>query len=50
MARAAHMHDEHASGSVPRDPDLPTVSNVSLAFLAGGALVVVTVAMVAFLA
>jgi hypothetical protein len=43
------MHDEHVSGPVPRDPDLPTVSDASLAFVAGGCLVVTVVAMVAFL-
>jgi uncharacterized protein len=42
--------DDHAPGPVPRDPDLPTVSNASLVFLAGGALVVVAVALVTFLA
>jgi hypothetical protein len=35
---------------VPRDPDLPKVSNASLIFLAAGALVVVLAALVAFLA
>jgi carbon monoxide dehydrogenase subunit G len=44
------VHDDHAPGPVPRDPDLPTVSNASLVFLAGGALVVAAVALVAFLA
>lgn len=44
------MADEHAPGPVPRDPDLPTVSNASLAFFAGGSLVVVLVALVTFLA
>ncbi|MDH4323835.1 MAG: carbon monoxide dehydrogenase subunit G [Betaproteobacteria bacterium] len=47
---AAHEeHDAHAPGPVPRDPDLPTVSNASLVFLAGGSLVVALVAMIAFL-
>jgi len=32
------------------DPDLPKVSNASLIFLAGGALVAVLVALIAFLA
>jgi carbon monoxide dehydrogenase subunit G len=49
---AAHDgQDAHdAPGPVPRDPDLPTVSNASLVFLAGGALVVAAVALVTFLA
>ena len=42
-------HDAHAPGPVPRDPDLPTVPNASLVFLAGGSLVVALVAMIAFL-
>ncbi|MDH3321268.1 MAG: carbon monoxide dehydrogenase subunit G [Betaproteobacteria bacterium] len=46
----AGSHDEHAAEPVPRDPDLPTVSNASLVFLAAGALVVVVVALVALLA
>jgi len=43
-------HEAHAPGPVPRDPDLPTVSNASLAFLAGGALVVLAVALYVLLA
>jgi len=48
---AAHgeAHDEHAPEPVPRDPDLPSVSNASLAFLAAGALIVVLVALLALL-
>ena len=46
----AGAHDSHAPGPVPRDPDLPKVSNASLIFLAAGALVVVLAALVAFLA
>ncbi|MGD9951113.1 MAG: carbon monoxide dehydrogenase subunit G [Burkholderiales bacterium] len=42
-------HDEHAPAPVPRDPDLPSVSNASLAFLAAGALIVVLVALLALL-
>jgi hypothetical protein len=34
---------------VPRDADLPTVSNASLIFLAAGALVVFVVALIALL-
>lgn len=46
----AVAHEEHQPGPVPPDPDLPKVSNASLIFLAGGALVVVLVALIAFLA
>ncbi|MGH8706878.1 MAG: hypothetical protein ACREVD_02320, partial [Burkholderiales bacterium] len=46
----APRHDEHAPGPVPRDPDLPKVSNTALVFVAGGSLVVVLVALIAFLA
>lgn len=42
-------HEAHAPEPVPRDPDLPTVSNASLAFLAAGALIVVLVALLALL-
>jgi hypothetical protein len=35
---------------VPRDPDLPKVSNASLIFLAGGTLAVLVVGLVVFLA
>jgi uncharacterized protein len=38
-------HEEHHPEPVPRDPDLPTVSDASLAFLAAGALVVCAVAL-----
>ncbi|MEO8717241.1 MAG: SRPBCC domain-containing protein, partial [Burkholderiales bacterium] len=43
-------HDEHAAAPVPRDPDLPTIGNASLVFVAGGALLVVGVALFALLA
>lgn len=46
---AAH-HDEAHPAPVARDPDLPTVSTASIAFLAAGALVVVVVALAALLA
>jgi hypothetical protein len=46
----AGAHAAHEPGPVPRDPDLPKVSNASLIFLAAGALVVVLAALVAFLA
>jgi hypothetical protein len=45
----AGAHETHAPGPVPRDPDLPTVSNASLVFLAAGALVVFVVALLALL-
>jgi carbon monoxide dehydrogenase subunit G len=47
MAGAA---DEHAAAPIERDPDLPTISNASLAFLAAGALVVLAVALYVLLA
>ncbi len=44
------MSDAHAPAPVPRDPDLPTVSDASLAFFAGGSLLVLLVALIAFFA
>ncbi len=44
-----HKKDEHHAQPLPRDPDLPNVTNTTLAFFAGGALVVCTVAMVTLL-
>jgi len=44
-ALAAAGHDEQHVGPVARDPDLPAVSDASLAFLAAGALVVFVVAL-----
>ena len=38
-------HEEHHPEPVPRDPDLPTISNASLSFFAAGALVVFAVAL-----
>jgi len=46
-APAEDAHDEHHGEPVPRDPDLPTVSDASLVFLAAGALVVFVVALFA---
>lgn len=48
---AAHspVGDAHHADPVPRDADLPTVSNASLIFLAAGALVVFVVALIALL-
>jgi len=40
--------EEHHVEPVPRDPDLPDVSATTLRFVAGGALVVTAVALVAF--
>jgi carbon monoxide dehydrogenase subunit G len=50
-AHAAHAgthdaHDEHHPAPVPRDPDLPRISDASLAFFAAGALVVVAVSLI----
>jgi carbon monoxide dehydrogenase subunit G len=44
----AHLDEAHPA-PVARDPDLPTVSDASLAFLAAGALVVFVVALIALL-
>jgi len=41
-------HDEHGK-PMPRDPELPDVSNTTLMFFAAGALVVFTVALVVLL-
>lgn len=38
-------HDEHHVEPVPRDPDLPTISNTTLCFFAAGSLVVFVVAL-----
>ena len=42
-------HDEHHPEPVPRDPDLPQISNASLSFFAAGALVVFVVALITLL-
>ena len=42
-----HDEDDHRPAPVPPDPDMPDVSNTSLAFFAAGALVVFAVALVA---
>jgi hypothetical protein len=42
-------HDEHHPAPVPRDPDLPKVSEGSLSFFAAGVLLVFTVALVVLL-
>jgi hypothetical protein len=41
----ADAHEEHHPEPVARDPDLPSVTDGTLAFFAAGALVVFTVAM-----
>ena len=48
-AEAAHEREEHLPGPVPRDPDLPAVADVTLAFFAAGVLVVVAVGLIVFL-
>ena len=45
--QGVETHDEQHPAPVPRDPDLPTVSDASLAFLAAGSLVVFLVALIA---
>jgi hypothetical protein len=54
MQRATHPVEEHhpaepaaqpAAQPIPRDPDLPTVSDTTLMFFAAGALVVTLVAL-----
>jgi hypothetical protein len=44
-----HEAQEHHPGPVPRDPDLPDVSNTTLMFFAAGGLVVAAVALVVLL-
>ena len=46
---AAAHGEEHHPEPVPRDPDLPQVSEASLSFFAAGALVVFVVALFALL-
>ena len=42
-------HDEHRVAGVPRDPDLPTISDTTLCFFAAGSLVVFVVALLTLL-
>ena len=42
------MSDEHHVEPVPRDPDLPAISETTLGFFAAGSLVVFLVALLAF--
>jgi len=44
-AHAEEPHDEHHPVPVPRDPELPTISDASASFFAAGALVVFVVAL-----
>lgn len=46
---AEEQHDEHHPAPVPRDPDLPQVSEASLAFFAAGSLVVFVVSLLTLL-
>jgi carbon monoxide dehydrogenase subunit G len=48
-AGAAEHHDDHHPAPVPRDPDLPQVSDASLSFFAAGALVVFVVSLLTLL-
>jgi hypothetical protein len=45
MERATHPVEEHAPEPVPRDPDLPTVSDTTLMFFAAAALILTAVAL-----
>ena len=47
-AGAAAEHEEHPIEPVPRDPDLPIASDLTLRFVAATALVVAAVALLAF--
>jgi hypothetical protein len=51
MERAAHPKEEeaHHPEPVPRDADLPAVSDTTLMFFAGGALFVTVVALLVLL-
>jgi hypothetical protein len=54
MQRATHPAEEHrpaepAAQPIPRDPDLPTLSDTTLMFFAAGALVVTLVALLVLL-
>jgi hypothetical protein len=46
---ASGTADEHHAQPVPRDPDLPAISDTTLVFFAAGALVVTLVALVVLL-
>ena len=48
-AEEEHPHDDHDPEPVARDPDLPKVSDATLAFFAAGALVVFVVALITVL-
>lgn len=42
-------HDEHHPEPIPRDPELPDLDDTALAFFAGGALVVLAIALITLL-
>jgi hypothetical protein len=42
-------HDEHHVAPVPRDPDLPTLSDTTVGFFAAGSLLVFVVALLTLL-
>jgi len=44
-AHSTAHDDDHHPAPVPRDPDLPTLSDTSVGFFAAGALVVFVVAL-----
>jgi hypothetical protein len=46
---AATQPEEHHAEPIPRDPDLPAVSDTTLMFFAAGVLVVTAVALVMLL-
>ncbi|MSQ89327.1 MAG: carbon monoxide dehydrogenase [Betaproteobacteria bacterium] len=46
---AADSHDEHHPEPLPRDPDLPQVSDTSLSLFAAGALVIFVIALITLL-
>jgi hypothetical protein len=51
MKQKTHQveHDTHRVAPVPRDPDLPTISDTTLGFFAAGSLVVFVVALLTLL-
>ena len=48
-AHAVQAHEEHHPEPVPRDPDLPTVNETTLAFFAAAALFIFIVSLFALL-
>ena len=49
MERATRRVEEHHPEPVPRDPDLPTISDSALMLFAAGALVLTVVALLVLL-